>query len=106
MPLVHRDGESVAYRFPNLVVNLLAAGAAPELIGPAPVGAAGTPARMLLTLQVDDVDEFAAHLRALGVAHPQRPAGPPMGAAHSDHLGPQRPLLGALELGSAARPRP
>jgi len=67
MPLVHRDDVSVAYRFPNLVVNLLASSSAPELIVPAPVGPTGTPARMLLTLQVDDVDGFAAHLRALGV---------------------------------------
>jgi catechol 2,3-dioxygenase-like lactoylglutathione lyase family enzyme len=27
MPLVHRDDESVAFRFPNLVVNLLASSA-------------------------------------------------------------------------------
>jgi lactoylglutathione lyase len=67
MPLIHKDGESIAYRFPNMVVNLLAAASAAELIEPAPVGAAGTPARMVLTLQVDDVDEFAAHLRSLGV---------------------------------------
>lgn len=67
MPLVHRDQDAIAYRFPNLVVNLLLATAAPELITPAPVGAPGTPARSVLTLEVDDVDAFAAHLRTLGV---------------------------------------
>lgn len=67
MPLVHKDDEAVAYRFPNMVVNLLLASSAPELVAPAPVGAAGTPARMMLTLEVDDVDAFAAHLRAIGV---------------------------------------
>jgi catechol 2,3-dioxygenase-like lactoylglutathione lyase family enzyme len=79
MSLVHRDDQSAAYRFPNLVVNLLAASSAPELIAPAPVGTAGTPARMLLTLQVDDVDAFAAHLRALGVPILNGPLDRPWG---------------------------
>ncbi len=79
MPLVHRDPEAVAYRFPNLVVNLLLASSAPDLIEPAAVGPAGTAARMLLTLQVDDVDEFAAHLRSLGVAILNGPMDRPWG---------------------------
>lgn len=79
MPLVHKDDEAVAYRFPNLVVNLLAASSARELIEPAPVGPAGTPARMLLTLQVDDVDGFAAHLRTLGVRILNGPVDRPWG---------------------------
>ncbi len=67
MPLVHKDDDSVAYRFPNMIVNLLVASAAPELIAPAAVGPAGTPARMMLTLEVEDVDALATHLRAIGV---------------------------------------
>ena len=67
MPLVHKDKDSIAYRFPNMVVNLLLASSAPELIEPAAVGPSGTPARMMLTLEVEDVDEFASHLRSLGV---------------------------------------
>ncbi len=80
MPLVHRDHTSAAYRFPNLIVNLATTTTAGELVEPARVGSAGTPVRMMLTLAVDDVDEFAAHLRALGVPilnGPQdRPWGP------------------------------
>jgi len=79
MPLVHKDDESVAYHFPNLVVNLLATPSARELVAPAPVGPAGTPARMLLTLQVDDVDGFAAHLRTLGVRILNGPLDRPWG---------------------------
>jgi lactoylglutathione lyase len=79
MPLVHKDRDSVAYRFPNMVVNLLVGSAAPELIAPAPVGPAGTPARMMLTLQVDDVDGFAGHLRALGVRILNGPLDRPWG---------------------------
>ncbi len=67
MPLVHKDKDAIAYRFPNMVVNLLLTSSAPELVQPAAVGPAGTPARMMLTLEVEDVDAFAAHLRALGV---------------------------------------
>lgn len=79
MPLVHRDENAVAYRFPNMIVNLLAASAAPELITPEPVGPAGTPARMMLTLEVDDVDDFAKHLRALGVRILNGPLDRPWG---------------------------
>ena len=79
MPLIHKDREAVTYRFPNLVVNLLLASAAPELVEPARVGPAGTPARMMLTLQVDDVDGFAAHLRALGVTILNGPVDRPWG---------------------------
>ena len=79
MPLVHRDAESIAYRFPNLIVNLLLSGSAAELIEPAPVGAPGAPARSLLTLQVDDVDAFAAHVAAVGVPILNGPVDRPWG---------------------------
>ncbi len=79
MPLVHKDDDSVAYRFPNMVVNLLLASAAPELIEPARVGAPGTPARMMLTLEVDSVDDFAQHLRTLGVPILNGPLDRPWG---------------------------
>ncbi len=79
MPLVHKDEDAIAYRFPNIVVNLLLASAAPELIMPAPVGTEGTPARMMLTLEVEDVDAFAAHLRTLGVRILNGPLDRPWG---------------------------
>jgi catechol 2,3-dioxygenase-like lactoylglutathione lyase family enzyme len=79
MPLVHKDDDSVAYRFPNMIVNLLRSSAAPELISPASVGPAGTPARMMLTLEVDDVDAFAAHLRNAGVPILNGPVDRPWG---------------------------
>jgi lactoylglutathione lyase len=79
MPLVHKDAESVAYHFPNMVVNLLLTSAAPQLIEPAAVGPAGTPARMMLTLEVDDVDAFAGHLRAIGVRILNGPLDRPWG---------------------------
>ena len=79
MPLVHKDDEAIAYRLPNMVVNLLLSSAALELIEPAPVGPAGTPSRMMLTLEVDDVDAFAAHLRTVGVPILNGPIDRPWG---------------------------
>ncbi len=79
MPLIHEDRDSVAFRFPNLVVNLLATPSAQELIAPAQVGARGTPARSVLTLEVDDVDATAAHLRAVGAPILNGPVDRPWG---------------------------
>ncbi|MFN8629022.1 MAG: VOC family protein [Chloroflexota bacterium] len=79
MPLIHRDETSAVYRFPNLLVNLLTISAAPELIEPAAVGPAGTPARLMFTLAVDDVDAFAAHLRSIGVPILNGPLDRPWG---------------------------
>ena len=65
--MVHEDEDSVVLRFDNLIVNLLAARAAPELIDPAPVATDGSGSRFQLTIQVDDVDATCGSLRALGV---------------------------------------
>jgi catechol 2,3-dioxygenase-like lactoylglutathione lyase family enzyme len=90
MPIVHQDPTSTAYEFPNLVVNLVATENAPELITPASVGAAGTPARMMLTLQVDDVDAVCDRLREHGVPLLNGPMTRPWGprtAAFADPSG-------------------
>jgi lactoylglutathione lyase len=79
MPILDEGETSVAFRFPGLIVNLLAVGSAPELIDPAPVGARGTPARMMLTLQVDDVDAVAERLRARDVELLNGPMDRPWG---------------------------
>ena len=79
MPIVNEDPGSVAFAFPNLVVNLVALANTPELIEPAPVGPAGTPARMMLTLQVGDVDGVCERLRERGVALLNGPMDRPWG---------------------------
>ena len=79
MPIVHEDATSIAFAFPNLVVNLVAVAGAPELIAPAPVGGSGTPARMMITLQVDDVDATYDRLRAAGVEFLNGPVDRPWG---------------------------
>jgi catechol 2,3-dioxygenase-like lactoylglutathione lyase family enzyme len=79
MPIVHEDPTSIAFAFPNIVVNLVAAGETHQLIAPAPAGGPGTPARMMITLQVDDVDATCDRLRARGVAFLNGPMNRPWG---------------------------
>jgi catechol 2,3-dioxygenase-like lactoylglutathione lyase family enzyme len=79
MPVLNEDANSVAYGFPGLVVNLLTRTAAPELIEPAPIGEPGAPARMMLTLQVDDVDAVCDRLKAHGVEFLNGPMDRPWG---------------------------
>ncbi len=79
MPVLNEDDNSIAFDFPGLVVNLLALASAPELIEPAPVGERGTPARMLLTLEVDDVDAIVERLRARDVEFLNGPMTRPWG---------------------------
>ena len=90
MPIVHEDPTSIAFAFPNVVVNLVAAAETPELIAPATVGGPGTPARMMITLEVDDVDAACERLRARGVELLNGPLDRPWGprtAAFADPSG-------------------
>jgi catechol 2,3-dioxygenase-like lactoylglutathione lyase family enzyme len=65
--LVHEDESSAAFKFENLLVNVLESRAAHELIEPAPVGASAAGARFQLTVWVDDVDATCAEVASRGV---------------------------------------
>lgn len=79
MPIANEDDTSVAFRFPGLIVNLVTVENAPQLIEPAPVGGSGTPARMMLTLEVDDADAVSERLRANNVEVLNGPLDRPWG---------------------------
>lgn len=64
---IYEDESSAAFRFENLIVNLLEASAAPELIEPAAVGAPETGSRFQLSIWVDDADATCAELATRGV---------------------------------------
>ena len=64
---VYEDADSVAFEFENLIVNLLAARAAGELIEPAPVAEPEAGSRFQLTIWVEDADAVCEQLRAAGV---------------------------------------
>lgn len=67
VPVVNEDEDSVAFKFENLIVNLLVDRAAPDLIGPAPVANREAGSRFQLTIGVDDTDAVCAELASRGV---------------------------------------
>ena len=68
VPVVFEDAESAAFKFDNLLVNVLAATAAHELIEPAVVVGRDAGSRFQLTIWVDDADAAVAQLSSRGVA--------------------------------------
>jgi catechol 2,3-dioxygenase-like lactoylglutathione lyase family enzyme len=64
---VYEDENAVAFKFQNMVVNLLRVEAAHELIEPATVGETGTPSRFQLSIGVEDTDAVCEQLAASGV---------------------------------------
>lgn len=78
-PVVFEDENSAAFKFGNLIVNLLADTEAPELIGPAIVADAAAGARFQLTITVDDVDAVCAELARRGVSLVNGPLDRPWG---------------------------
>lgn len=66
-PAVFEDDNSVAFQFENMIVNLLRAPAADELIEPAAVAPRESGARFQLTIWVEDADAVCEQLGAAGV---------------------------------------
>lgn len=64
---IHEDEDAVAFRFENMIVNLLKNDAAHELIEPAGVGEGDTGSRFQLTIEVDDVDAVCSELADKGI---------------------------------------
>jgi lactoylglutathione lyase len=88
VPVLNEDEDSIAFRFENLVVNLLERRAAPELIGPAPVGAPGSGARFQLTVRVRDTDAACAALAERGVELLNGPIDRPWGVRTASFADP------------------
>jgi catechol 2,3-dioxygenase-like lactoylglutathione lyase family enzyme len=64
---IYEDENAVAFRFENMVVNLLKTPAAHELIEPATVAGPDAGSRFQLTIGVDDADAVCEELAARGV---------------------------------------
>lgn len=79
LPVVFEDEDSAVFRFGGTLLNLLDAGAAPELIEPATVAPADGGARFQLTLHVEDVDVLCEQLTARGVQLLNGPMDRPWG---------------------------
>ena len=64
---VYEDEHSVTFKFETIVVNLLVASEAPDLIGPAVVAPQDSGARFQLTIGVADTDAACEDLARRGV---------------------------------------
>ena len=90
LPVIFEDDASAVFAFGPVMVNLLAARAAPELVAPAPVGGPEDGVRFQLTIQVDDVDAAAAEAVSRGAVLLNGPMDRPWGirtAAFRDPAG-------------------
>jgi catechol 2,3-dioxygenase-like lactoylglutathione lyase family enzyme len=76
---VYEDEQSIAFKFENMIVNLLVESEAPGLIGPAVVARQDAGSRFQLTVAVDDVDAVCADLAGRGVELLNGPIDRPWG---------------------------
>jgi catechol 2,3-dioxygenase-like lactoylglutathione lyase family enzyme len=67
LPVIFETDDSAVFRFGTVLINLLQAASAPELIGPAPVASAEVGCRFQFTIEVADVDAMCAELKRRGV---------------------------------------
>jgi catechol 2,3-dioxygenase-like lactoylglutathione lyase family enzyme len=90
LDVINEDDVSAVVRLKNLMVNLLQASEAPELVEPAHIAAADAGSRFLLTINVADVDAVCAELEQHGVQLLNGPVDRPWGrrtAAFADPAG-------------------
>jgi catechol 2,3-dioxygenase-like lactoylglutathione lyase family enzyme len=76
---VYEDDQSIAFKFDQLIVNLLVTSEAPGLIGPAVVARQDAGSRFQLTIGVDDVDAACEVLADRGVELLNGPIDRPWG---------------------------
>lgn len=76
---VYEDEQSIAFKFENMIVNLLVETEAPGLIGPAVVARQDAGSRFQLTVGVDDVDAVCDDLAGRGVKLLNGPMDRPWG---------------------------
>jgi lactoylglutathione lyase len=79
LPLIYEDENSAVFRFANTGINLLRSEAAGDLIRPGTVARQDAGARLVFTIDVDDVDAVCAELAALGVDLLNGPVNRPWG---------------------------
>jgi uncharacterized glyoxalase superfamily protein PhnB len=88
--VIFEDAVSYVMRFEGLMINLLQASEAPELVKPESVAKEKSGSRILLTVRVKDVDAVCTLLRSRGVTLLNGPVDRPWGrrtAAFADPSG-------------------
>src|SRR2546423_687698 len=96
---VYEDGHSIAFKFENMIVNLLVASEAHDLIAPAVVAGQDAGSRFQLTIGVDDVDAVCEARASRDRAHPIARRACVLLRVKDDHREP-------VQLPTAGRPRP
>jgi lactoylglutathione lyase len=76
---IYEDDVAATFKFENMLVNVLQAGAAHELIDPALVGVGDAGCRFQLTIWVKDVDLVCTELAARGIELLNGPLDRPWG---------------------------
>jgi len=76
---VYEDEHSIAFKFEKMIVNLLVASEAHDLIGPAVVAGQDAGSRFQLTIGVDDTDAACEDLASRGVQLLNGPIDRPWG---------------------------
>ena len=79
LPIDFEDTNSAVFNFGNTLINLLKITEAPELINPAKVAKPKDGARVVFTIQVDDVDAMCEKLAKHGVKLLNGPVDRPWG---------------------------
>ena len=90
LEVIYQDDVSAVVKLENLIINLLAAGQAPELVEPTRVGGPEGGARFMLTIRVEDANAVCAELKQHGVQLLNGPVDRPWGrrtAAFADPAG-------------------
>jgi catechol 2,3-dioxygenase-like lactoylglutathione lyase family enzyme len=88
VPVVFEDANSAVVQFENLLINLLNAGNAPEIVAPAPVAAREAGSRFQLSIWVPDVDAVCERLKQRGVRLLQGPLDRPWGMRTANFTDP------------------
>ena len=88
LPVAFEDGDSAVFKFSNMLVNLLKATAAPELIEPAAIAAREAGSRFQFTIDVDDVDAMCKELASRGVELLNGPIDRPWGVRTASFCDP------------------
>jgi catechol 2,3-dioxygenase-like lactoylglutathione lyase family enzyme len=102
VPVAFEDDNAVAFRFDNMIVNLLRRPAAEELIAPAAVGGSDG-SDFQLTVWVEDTDAVCAFLQERGIALLNGPVDREWGLRTASFADPDGHIWEvAAELGASA----
>src|SRR5215831_9915668 len=88
LPLTFEDENSAVFKSENMMVNLLHASAAPELIAPAAVASPQAGSRFVLSVFVEDVDAACTELAQHGVVLLNGPVDRPWGVRTASFTDP------------------